>query len=155
MRPLMRIRPSRRSMAPVGFDDFENEVRRLLGATLGEAETIGWRPAVEVTETADELELTAELPGMSRDDLEIELEDDMLTIRGVKEEKKEEEKKEEGEVTYRVAERSYGEFSRSFTVPSTVDTEAISAEFRDGVLTVIMPKMAEARGRKIEIEVEG
>lgn len=151
MRPLMRIRPSRRSMSPVGFDGFENEVRRLLDEAFGEAETIGWRPAVEVTETADELELTAELPGMSRDDVEIELEDDMLTIRGVKEEQKEEEK-EEGEVTYRMAERSYGEFSRSFTVPSTVDAEAISAEFRDGVLTVTMPKTAESRGRKIEIE---
>lgn len=151
MRPLMRIRPSRRAMSPVGFDGFENEVRRLLDEAFGEAETIGWRPAVEVTETADELELTAELPGMSRDDVEIELEDDMLTIRGVKEEQKEEEK-EEGEVTYRMAERSYGEFSRSFTVPSTVDAEAISAEFRDGVLTVTMPKTAESRGRKIEIE---
>lgn len=151
MRPLMRIRPSRRSTAPVGFDGFENEVRRLLEEAFGEAETIGWRPAVEVTETADELELTAELPGMSRDDVEIELEDDMLTIRGVKEEQKEEET-EEGDVTYRVAERSYGGFSRSFTVPSTVDAEAISAEFRDGVLTVTMPKTAQSRGRKIEIE---
>lgn len=151
MRPLMRIRPSRSSMPRAGFDGFETEVRRLLEEAFGEAETIGWRPAVEVTETADELELTAELPGMSRDDVEIELEHDMLTVRGVKEEKKEEEK-EEGGATYRVSERSYGEFSRSFTVPSTVDAEDISATFEDGVLTVTMPKMAEARGRKIEIE---
>lgn len=151
MRPLMRIRPSGRTLAPRGFDGFENEVRRLFEEAFGEVETIGWTPAVEVTETADELMLTAELPGMSREDVEIELEDDVLTIRGVKEEEKEEEK-EEGEVTYRVAERSYGEFSRSFTVPSTVEAEDISAEFRDGVLEVHMPKTSEARGRKIEIE---
>ncbi|MFW6192596.1 MAG: Hsp20/alpha crystallin family protein [Gemmatimonadota bacterium] len=151
MRPLMPLRRSRRSLASPGFDGFENEVRRLLDEAFGEVESIGWNPAVEVTETADELELTAELPGMTRDDVEVELEDDVLTVSGTKKEVKQE-TEEDGEVTRRVAERSYGRFSRSFTVPSTVDADGISAEFSDGVLTVRMPKTSEAQGRKIEIE---
>lgn len=151
MRPLMRIRPSGRRLTPRGFDGFENQIRRLFEESFGDIEEIGWSPAVEVTETADELTLTAELPGMTSDDVEIELEDDVLTIHGVKKEEKEQQEEEAG-VTYRVAERSYGEFSRSFTVPSTVEAEAIFAEFEDGVLRVRMPKTAESRGRKIEIE---
>lgn len=152
MRPLMRIRPSGRTLIPSRFNGFENQVRRLLEETFGDVEEIGWSPAVEITETADALELTAELPGMSSTDVDIELEDDVLTIHGVKTEEKEVEREEERGVTYRVAERRYGEFSRSFTVPSSVDGDAINADFRKGVLTVHMPKTAESRGRKIEVE---
>lgn len=151
MRPLLPIRRTSHIPAARGFHGFENRMRRLFEEAFGELEDIGWNPRVEVTETADALELTAELPGVTKEDVEIELEDDVLTVHGVKKEKKEEEK-EEGEVTYRVAERSYGEFSRSFTVPSTIDAEAISAEFHDGVLKLRMPKTSESRGRKIEVE---
>ena len=151
MRPLMPIRRSSRMPAPRGFDGFENRMRRLVEEAFGEVEDIGWSPPVEVTETEDALELTAELPGMKKDDVEIELEDDVLTLHGVKKEEKEQEKKE-GDVTYKVAERTYGEFSRSFTVPSTVEADAITATFEGGVLTVRMPKAAEARGRRIEVQ---
>lgn len=151
MRPLIPIHTSSRFPTPRRGNGFENRLRRMMEEAFGELEEIGWSPAVEVTETANELRLTAELPGMQADDVEIELEDDVLTLHGEKHEEKEEETKE-GEVTYRVAERRYGEFSRSFTVPSTVDADAIEAQFEDGILTVLMPKTSEARGRKIEVK---
>lgn len=107
-----------------------------------------WMPAVNVEETADVLRLTAELPGMSREDVEIELENNVLTIRGEKSTEHEEGSEER---RYHLWERRYGSFQRSFSLPRTVSPEDISAEFADGVLTVVMPKAAEARGRRIEI----
>lgn len=152
MRPLLPIQTSTRFPTLRRGDGFENRLRRMMEEAFGELEEIGWHPAVEVTETADELTLTAEFPGMKVEDVEIELEDDVLTLRGEKKEEERDEEKTEGEVTYRVTERRYGEFSRSFTVPSTVDADAIEASFEDGVLTVHMPKTAESRGRKIEVK---
>ena len=151
MRPLLPIQTTTRFPTVRRGNGFENRLRRMMEEAFGDLEEFGWNPAVEVTETADELTLTAELPGMKVEDVEIELEDDVLTLRGEKKEEKEEEKTE-GEVSYRVTERSYGEFSRSFTVPSTVDADAIEASFEDGVLTVHMPKTADSRGRKIEVK---
>lgn len=151
MRPLLPIQTSTRFPTRRRGNGFENRLRRLMEEAFGEFDELGWSPAVEVTETADALTLTAELPGLRAGDVEIELEDDVLTLRGEKREEKEEEKTE-GDVTCRVAERSYGAFSRSFTVPSTVDADTIEATFENGVLTVRMPKTAEARGRKIEVK---
>ena len=106
-------------------------------------------PAVSVSETKDELLLTAELPGLGEDDLSIELENNVLTIAGVKNEVREEEDEDR---KYHVFERSYGSFTRSFTLPPTVDGAGIVATFDNGVLTVTLPKVAEAKGRKIEIQ---
>ena len=103
-------------------------------------------PAVDVEETADELTLTAELPGLSRDDVEIELENNILTVRGQRSETKTSEERR-----FHVWERRYGSFQRSFTLPRTVSADGISAEFEDGLLRVHMPKAAEAKGRRIEI----
>lgn len=107
-----------------------------------------WMPAVNVEESGDALTLTAELPGMSRDDVEIELENNVLTIRGEKQIEREEGSEER---RYHLWERRHGSFQRSFSLPRTVDPDQISADFADGVLTVVMPKAAEARGRRIEI----
>ncbi len=118
--------------------------------TFGTVHTLGWTPTVDVAETDQALLLTAELPGVEEKDVEIELEGNVLTIRG---EKKEMSEKEEmkGERRMRIWERRYGEFSRSFTLPNTVDAESIRAEFAKGLLTVHLPKTQEAKGRRIEI----
>lgn len=115
-------------------------------ATPLTGEDRGWRPAVELTDRGDAFVLTAELPGVKRDDIEVDLEENVLTLRGSKEQE-EEEKNER----YFAWERSYGSFERSFTLPRSVIPEKIEAEFADGVLTVHLPKKKEARGRSIEV----
>lgn len=109
-----------------------------------------WAPPVNVTETAEELVLTAELPGVRQEDVEIDLENNILTIRG----EKREERSENGEGRYHLWERRYGSFQRSFTLPRTVKSDDIRASFKDGILTVQMPKAPEAKGRKIAISSE-
>ena len=109
-----------------------------------------WFPAVNVEETSDELILTAELPGMGEDDIELELENNILTISG----EKREEREEGDERRYHLWERTYGTFQRSFTLPRTVNAESIEARFKDGILHVHMPKQEEAKGRKIAIRTE-
>lgn len=107
-----------------------------------------WMPAVNVEETGDEIILSAEMPGMRRGDIDIELENNILTIRG----EKSEERTEGGEERrYHLWERRYGTFQRSFTLPRTVDSEQISADFENGILKVRMPKAPESKGRRIEI----
>ena len=107
-----------------------------------------WSPAVSVEETADALVLTAELPGMGQDDIELEVENNILTLRGEKSEARE----EGGEHRkYHLWERRFGTFARSFTLPRTVRADDIEASFDHGVLTVRMPKAAEAKSRRIEI----
>lgn len=105
-----------------------------------------WAPAVDVEETADELLLRAELPGLRREDIEVELEDGILTIQG---EKKYEKRDENAQGL--LYERRWGTFNRRFTLPRAVAADQISASLEDGVLTVRIPKAEEARGRKIEV----
>ena len=131
-------------------DGFENRLSRLLGEPFAEAEPFGWTPAVNVVEHDDEMILTAELPGVMPDDVDIDVEGNVLSIRGEK--KVEHVEKEEGKL--RVYERAYGEFVRSFTLPAFVNPGKIAADFENGVLTVHMPKTTEARGRKIKVEAK-
>lgn len=105
-----------------------------------------WAPAVDVEETADALVFRAELPGMSREDLEVELEDGVLTIAG---EKKYEKKEENAQGL--LYERRWGTFSRRFTLPRAVAADGITADLRNGVLEIRVPKAEEAKGRKIEV----
>lgn len=109
-----------------------------------------WAPPVDVEETPDEIVLTAELPGMSRDDIDIELEDGVLTIQG----EKKEEQKEEGRQGLRY-ERRWGSFARRFTLPRAVDSANITASYENGILAIHVPKAEEAKGRKIEISDGG
>ena len=106
-----------------------------------------WTPAVNVEESGEELVLTAEVPGMTREDIEIELENNVLTIRG----EKALERSVGDDKRYHVWERRYGSFQRSFTLPRTVRGDDIRAEYEHGILTVRMPKSPEAKSRKIEI----
>lgn len=106
-------------------------------------------PHVDLTETDKGIEVVAELPGMEQKDIEVELKDDVLTLRGEKKEEREEAKK-----GYHLSERRFGSFRRSFRLPSEVEQNKISAEFKDGVLTIELPKTAKARkpSRKIGIK---
>ncbi len=107
-----------------------------------------WTPSVNVSETKDALELTAELPGVSQDNLSIELENNLLTISG---EKAEQVTEGDEERRYHVWERSNGSFRRSFSLPRTISGDDIAATFENGVLSILLPKAPEAKGRTIEI----
>jgi HSP20 family protein len=139
------------------FDDFEwgswrSPFRRALFDVepffRGEVKW-GKVPAVDVADTATSYEITAELPGLDDKDIEVKFSDGTLTIRGEKKEEKEEKKKD-----YYLSERHYGSFQRSFTVPDGVDPDKIEAAFKNGVLTVTLPKTAEAQKKVKKIEVK-
>jgi HSP20 family protein len=102
---------------------------------------------MDVTETAKEIEITAELPGLEEKDVQINVADNVLTIRG---EKKAE--KEEKEKNYRLVERSYGAFERTLELPEGVNADAIKANIAKGVLKVIIPKPEPAQAKKIEVK---
>ncbi len=128
---------------------FSNRLSRILGNAWDTTAPTGvWIPAVDVEEAADELLLTAELPGMREEDIDVDLERNILTIRGEKREAREE--ADEGH-RYHVRERLHGSFHRAFTLPWSVDADAIRADFDGGVLTVRLPKAPEAKSRAIEI----
>jgi len=106
-----------------------------------------WSPRVDIFENKDNLVLEAELPGMGQNDFELSFENNVLTLSG---ERKFEKKTEEGD--YHRVERSYGSFTRSFTLPQTVTAEGANAEFQNGVLHVTLPKREETKARKIEVK---
>lgn len=105
----------------------------------------GWVPPVDLHETADAYIVTAELPGLNRDDLDIQINNEQLTISGVRRER------ELACEQYHRIERGHGSFSRSFHLPIPVDAERITADLRDGVLTVTCPKSGDAAARRIRI----
>ena len=108
-----------------------------------------WSPAVDIVEQKDQYTVKVELPGVSKDDVKITMEDNVLTIRG---EKKEEKETKEG--SHHRIERSYGAFQRSFALPTTVKTDKIEASFKDGVLNVELPKSEEAKPKQIDVKVK-
>lgn len=132
------------------LDWFANRMNRMFGETgAGDLSYgSGWVPSVNVEERDEEILLTAELPGLNDEDIDLELENNVLTISGEKEERR-----EEGEQggRFHLVERSFGSFRRSFTLPRTVEADGIEAHFDNGVLTVRMPKAAEAKSRKIGV----
>jgi HSP20 family molecular chaperone IbpA len=122
---------------------------RSISSRSGEPKRFGAVPAVDVTQTDKGYEVTAELPGMEEKDIEVKLANGILTIKGEKRDEKEEKKKD-----YYVRERSFGSFERSFQVPADVDADEINASFKKGVLTVMLPKSAEAQRAEKKIEVK-
>ena len=108
-----------------------------------------WMPAVDIYETENEVVLKAELPEVDVNDLDINAENNVLTIRGVR--KLSSEIKEEN---YHRIERTYGTFSRSFNLPGTVDASRISANYKDGILKIALPKREESKPRKVSIQVD-
>lgn len=109
----------------------------------------GWSPSVDIYESEREIVLEAELPGMKRDDFELTIENNVITLKG----ERHFEKKDEGDNYHRV-ERSYGSFTRSFSLPRTVSAEETTADFKNGILRVSLPKKEEVKARKIEVTGE-
>jgi HSP20 family protein len=141
------------------FRDLRNlqeEVNRLFTGNVGRSfdeEGIArgsWSPSVDIYENKDQIVLEAELPGMKREDFDLSVENNVITLRG----ERHFEKKEDTDNYHRV-ERAYGSFTRSFTLPNTVTGEGASADYRNGVLRVTLPKREETKARRIEIKDEG
>jgi HSP20 family protein len=141
-------------MSIVRFDpfrditSFRDDINRLFARSLGEGVTgtHTWAPAVDVFETKDAVVLKAELPGLTAEDVDVEIDDNVLTVSG---ERTFKDTVEEGRY-YRL-ERSYGKFSRSLTLPQGITADEVSATFTDGVLEVVVPKAEEVKPRKITI----
>ena len=135
------------------FDDFTGGFRRgplFDPSALRRAEsTFAGMPAVDVAETDQAYEITAELPGMEEKNIEVRLANGVLSIKGEKQEEKEEKDK-----NYYRRERSFGSFERSFQVPDNVDADKIEASFKNGVLSVTLPKTAEAQKEAKKIDVK-
>jgi len=138
------------------FHELKKEMDRLFEEFFGTKslfperwEAIEWVPAVDVSETDTEVIVKADLPGVKPEDIEINIVDNVLTIKGEK--KRETEEKKEN--FYRV-ERYYGSFMRAIQLPSEVDVEKVKATYKDGVLKIVLPKKAEAARKVIKVEVE-
>jgi HSP20 family protein len=126
------------------FDDFFG-----LTPARREGAAAVWAPAVDIREDADKYIVEAELPGMKKEEIEIELENGVLSIKG----ERKFERKQESE-NYHFVERSYGNFYRSFSLPKNVDGENITAEYKEGVLHVAIPKKDEVKPKKVEIKTQ-
>ncbi len=137
-----------------GASSLQSHLNRLFNENQGhnsdEASLTTWAPPVDIHETEHELVLKADIPGVKPEELDIRVENNILTIRG---ERKFE--KQVNENNYLRVERSYGSFARSFSLANTVNTEAIKAEYKNGVLTLSVPKREEAKPKQIKVNVEG
>ncbi len=151
--PLMTPWRARGDLHP--FVSLQDEVGRALERLMkGEIDLPGflhhgWEPALDVSETDDEIVVKAEVPGVDPKDLDIRVTGNVLTIKGEKREEKEEKTKE----VHRI-ERSYGAFTRSIDLPEMVEAEKIKAECKSGVLTITLPKKPEAKSHQVKIEVK-
>ena len=126
---------------------FEDAVTRM----LSEPRTARpWSPAVDIYETENELVLKADLPDVKLDDIDVRVENETLTIKG----ERRFEQQENSKGFHRI-ERSYGTFVRSFSVPATVETDKVAADYRDGVLTVTLPKKEAAKPRQVKVAIKG
>jgi HSP20 family protein len=136
--------------------NFENRLERLFGLTFplrnGEKEAMTvaqWTPLVDISEDANEYLVKAELPELKKEDVKVSVENGELTISG----ERKIEKEEKGKKFHRI-ERSYGSFLRSFTLPEAVSGDKVSAEFKDGLLTVHLPKDEKAKPKTVEVKVQ-
>jgi HSP20 family protein len=147
-------------MSIVRYDPFrdlrtlQEEVNRLFTGNMARFDDEGiargsWNPSVDIYENKDQIVLEAELPGMKREDFDLSVENNVITLRG----ERHFEKKDETDSYHRV-ERSYGSFLRSFTLPNSVSGEGATAEYRNGVLRVTLPKREETKARRIEVKGE-
>ena len=144
---------ARRSSFP-GFEPFAVNPIALFEETLNRffnepVSARPWYPAVDVAENENEIVLTADVPGVKMEDIDLKLENGTLTISGSREFQKQEEKG-----GYHRIERSYGSFHRAFTLPDTVDTDKIQASYEDGVLKVVLPKKEVAKPKSVKITLK-
>lgn len=141
--PLKELQRMRREMDRLWESFFETK------PTRRQEEISEWVPSIDLSETKDSYIVKAEIPGMEAKDIDITLQDDLLTIRG---EKKQE--KEEKDENYHFVERSYGSFTRSIRLPQEVKGDKIKASYKDGVLKITLPKSEEAKKKETKIKVE-
>jgi len=129
--------------------DLRDEIDRFFEAPLARtSEFLGWTPVFDVYEDKDNFIVKAELPGMKKEDISVSLQDGNLIISG----ERKSETRNEGAEVYR-AERYFGKFERAVSLPTTVAANKVKAEYRDGVLTVTLPKTEEAKPKQIEVNV--
>jgi HSP20 family protein len=121
----------------------QDELERLFASPLAD-----WAPVLDVYEDKDNFVVQTELPGLKREDINVSLQDGVLVISG---ERKTEEKRNEGEI--RRQERFYGKFQRTLTLPAPVAADKVKAQYKDGVLTVTVPKAEEAKPKKIDVSI--
>jgi HSP20 family protein len=135
-----------------GFRGFRGDLDRVFTDFIGDntEERLGvFNPAVDLVDTGESLQVKVELPGVKKEDVQITLKDDVLTIKG----EKKVEREEKDENRYYV-ERSYGSFSRTLTLPTPVKTDEIKAGFEGGILEITLPKDEEVKTREIKVEVQ-
>jgi HSP20 family protein len=147
---IVRWQPFRNLLATEREFDriFREAFSPLVSEREAELSTRAWAPAVDIFETENNIVLKAELPGVEPKDVEVRVEDNTLYLKG--ERKFEKETKEEN---YHRIERSYGSFARSFALPNSIDAEKVAAEYKDGLLTLTLPKREEAKPKTIKINV--
>jgi HSP20 family protein len=135
-----------------GVSTLQDQINRLFNDAFvrseGESNLTSWAPAVDISETEHELIVKGDLPGIDPKDLDIRVENNVLTIRG---ERKFEKKSEQD--NYLRVERAYGSFFRSFALANTVNPEGIKADYQNGVLTLVVPKREEAKPKQIKVNV--
>jgi HSP20 family protein len=110
--------------------------------------TFSWSPLVDITETKDDIIVNAEVPGMKKDDIKIVIQDNVLTLKGERQKEKEEKEKK-----YHRVERSYGTFERSFSLPVSIQVDQVKADYKEGVLTIHLPKAEEAKPKEVSINI--
>lgn len=136
------------AMYPTRYaDPFDRLVDSVFGGRAANGNSLMRAPETDVVETEREIRVVTEMPGLKRENIEIDVENNVLTIRG----EKRDERTEGEQGKWHLAERRWGTFARSFVLPRDVDAENIQAAFQDGVLTVTVPKSEKARRRRIEV----
>ncbi len=133
---------------------FQKEINRMFenffrgGVDDTDLMATGWKPAVDIAESAEEFVANVELPGVDKNDIKITMQENVLTIRGEKAQEK-----NEKDANYHRVERFYGSFQRSFELPGNVRNDKIDAEYKDGILTIRLPKAEEAKAKQIDVKV--
>lgn len=153
----MRLVPWREKETGLGLfsdlEDFQREMNRLFDVTLRNPKAGNGKsmivPAVDIIDEKDQIKVKAELPGMKKEEIEVNLEDDILSIKGEKKEEKEIKEKD-----YMRSERYYGAFNRSFSLPATVDAQKVNASYKDGILEITLTKKEGAKPKQIKVDIK-
>ena len=134
--------------------NFQDEMNRLFNEFFtptpdrNEAGVFPWNPLVDIAETKDDIIVKAEIPGMKKDDIKVVIQDNVLTLKGEKQEEKQEKDKQ-----YHRVERSYGSFERSFSLPVSVQVDQAKADYKEGVLTITLPKAEETKPKEVSVNI--
>lgn len=137
-----------------GLWGFQDEMNRMFDefpgcvpARLEEEEGV-WSPSVDISEDNNSITINAEIPGMSKDDIKVNIQDNTITLKGEKRQEK-----EEGNANCHRVERSYGAFMRSFTLPTPVQSDKVKASYKNGILKIVLPKTEEVKPKEIPIDI--